>query len=161
MPLKLMRHALSWFAVCAFAACASHDDAPAAPAHAAKVQAPVALTIEASGSHGEVDVKLAVRATAAIGSALARFVLPAGVDLVIGKVEQELGTLASGDERQVTVRVRIPEAFAGTLAAGVDCRMSANASLHKGVILALGAPAAEVPGRVTPDGVRLQPARRK
>lgn len=152
---------VTWSLVALAGACASHDDGvevvPDKPAPE-KLQAPVELTLAATANGGQYDVKLTVKATAAIPSAQARFVPPAGARLASGKLEQDLGPLAAGDERQVAIRIQLPDTFAGNIAAGVDCHMSAGVQLHKGTVVVLGTPATD-PGRVTPDGVHLQPAR--
>lgn len=148
-------------------ACASkaHDDVVAHPVthpedelHT-KPRAPLELDLTVDAPTGPAEVTLAIRATARVPRATARFVLPDGVHLVDGKPEQELGALAAGEERRVTIRVGIAADIVANIAAGVDCHLTDTVVLHAGRVVAIGSrtPDPGDPGRVTPDGVWLTP----
>jgi hypothetical protein len=151
------------------ASCASRgDDEPREPAAAAaleenggKARAPVELELVACGSPDALTLTLRVRTTNAIPRAVARFVLPDGVVVVSGEVEQELGALSDGETREASIVVRAPAARA-VLGGGVDCHMHPGVKLYRATQLELGV---EVP---TPDprrpglereGLRATPAR--
>lgn len=159
---------LSWVA------CASRtDEGPSRPAAAPptvepardpgkKVRAPVALTLTPAGTPDALTLTLRVEATADIPHAVARFTLPEGVALVSGPLEQELGALARGGVRVVSIVVRTPRGGAPMIAAGVDCHLSAGVKLYGVTHLELTRPTL-TPGpseRVLEgDGIRARPAR--
>ncbi|MCC6624991.1 MAG: hypothetical protein IT385_27335 [Deltaproteobacteria bacterium] len=127
-----------------------------------KVRAPVELALTAEGARDALSLTLAVRATADVPRAVARFTLPDGVTLVAGALEHELGARARGSETRVSVVVRVPADLAVTMFAGVDCHLSPGVKLYGVTRLTLGAPIVEppVPDRIIPrDGLRATPAR--
>ncbi len=131
------------------------------PADGKKVRAPVELALSASGSRDALTLSLRIKATADIPRAVGRFVLPAHVVPVSGSLEQELGALARGAERTMTIVVRAPAADTQMIAAGVDCHLSEGVKLYGVTQLTLDAALPE-PGRdrVLDGGdVRASPAR--
>lgn len=147
----------------AWPACASNaSEAP--PPQSGKTGAPVVLALASSAPFGEADVTLSVRAGADIPRAVARFVLPPGVMLVAGALEQELGSLARDELRAVVIRVQIPARGRFMLAAGVDCHLGERMKLHGSITTTVGAPEVgpTVPERVDQrEPVRPTLARRK
>jgi len=158
-------------------ACATPDPQPARPdptgaadpsgptgpidaAPADKPRAPVALFLTAGGQRDALTLTLVVRATADIPRAVARFTLPADVEVVSGALEQDLGARPAGSETTVTLVVAAP-ATTAVLFAGVDCHLTSGVKLYGVTELTLAAP--KPPGRdgvgPSPDGVRATPAR--
>ena len=129
-------------------------------AHGSKVSAPVQVDLSYTilPAFGQLQVTLAISATSDVPRAVARVVLPPGATLVSGKLEEDLGPLAAGEQRTLFVAIEAPPS--GTLAAGVDCHMTSTVKLHRAASLELG-PKAKDPTEVIDggdkgEGVRMQ-----
>lgn len=128
---------------------------------ASKASAPVAdVRLATSGKSGTVEVTLSFEATDDIPRAVARVVLPDGVEHVSGELERDLGAIARGERHTMTITATIPSQGLHLLAGGVDCHLSEGVKLHGGATLSLGSDDADkTPPRVIEDeevgGVRM------
>ena len=116
----------------------AHDTAR--PVDNAKLMAPVQLTLTASDKAGVVEAQLAIEATADLPRAIVHFKLPAGMNLVAGEIDQELGPMTRGERKQVAIQVRVAPRGQHELAAGVDVVIGDGMKLHRSATIALGRP---------------------
>ena len=114
-------------------------EGPSTEGPTTKVRAPVELALTAAGPHDALVLMLRIRATADIPRAVARFTLPAGVVMVAGQLEQDLGPLVQDAVATVTITVRVPPEARPMLVAGVDCHLSPGVKLYGVTQLTLGA----------------------
>lgn len=112
-----------------------------------KLQAPVELKLDTSGTAQALTATLTFTAKAPIQRATARFVPPAGARVLQGKLEVDLGPLSQGETRQIAVLLSMDD-LSGELAAGVDAQLNQSSRLHKGTVVTLG------------SGARVDPTRR-
>lgn len=96
-----------------------------------KVAAPVALAVASSARNGRVDVVLNVRALSNARRGVARIVLPAGVTLVSGAREVELGALHAGTAQDLKVTLAVPAKGRFQIFSGVDVYISSGILLHR------------------------------
>jgi len=126
---------------------ASDPQAMANPAEA-KISAPAQVSLTSSAKSGTVVVTLNITPQADIPRGVARIVLPAGVQLVSGQVQGELGALKKGVAIQHQVTVEIPSTGQFQIFAGVDLHITSGIRLHKAAqVLVLGqsSPAQDTP----------------
>ena len=136
------------------------------PPAAEKTTPPVEVKLSTDKTTGRVVATAELTATADLPRVLARFVVPAGVTLVDGVAEVEVGKLANGERRSLSVTLEVPAEGQFLLAAGADLFMEPGVKLHRSATLNLGTEATRPPaGDVvrTPGGtgIRLSPAKKR
>ena len=131
---------------------------PAGPHRIEKTYAPLTLRMTSALRKGQTVVVLQVQADADVPNSHARIVLPSGVALVSGALEQDLGPIAKGQTASLTVEVQVPEQGAFTIAGGVEVTMSAARKLARSVVIELGdAPKAPAPRVIElPEGGKVR-----
>ena len=140
--------------------------APKADLHADKITPPAEVALRTDGTTGRVVATAEITATGNLPRVVARFVVPAGVTLVEGTAEVEVGKLAAGEKRSLTVTLEVPAEGRFLLAAGADLFMEPGIKLHRSTTTDLGDGTPDTPvGKVVrpPGGtrIRLSPARRR
>jgi hypothetical protein len=115
----------------------SNPSRPAQPA-SGKVSAPALVGLSVSRAVGDSVVVLRVQVTAAVPRVVARFVLPPAVRLVEGALEQDLGAMSSGQQREIRISVAIPAEGRFVIAAGADLHIASGIKLHKGDVISVG-----------------------
>jgi hypothetical protein len=103
-----------------------------------KLNAPAEVHLTTSGSRGEVQATLTMRATANIPRCVGRFVVPTGVTVTAGDREKDWGPVASGEQRQLQLTLLVPAQGSFVLAAGMDLYLSSGIRLHQGDAVQLG-----------------------
>jgi hypothetical protein len=107
------------------------DTPVSANTNEAKISAPVQVTLTSSAKSGTVVVTLSVQPKTDIPRGVARIVVPAGVKLVSGQAQMDLGPLKSGVAAQHQVTLEVPSTGQFQIFAGVDCHISSGIRLHK------------------------------
>ena len=108
------------------------------PVPKAKLSAPAEVQLTVSGTSGEVQATLSMRATADIPRCVGRFVVPAGVTVTAGDREKDWGPVASGEQKQLRLTLLVPAQGSFVLAGGMDLYLSSGVRLHQGDAVQLG-----------------------
>ena len=112
---------------------AAHPGAPQG-----KLHAPAEVHLTTSGTRGQVQATLTLRATADIPRCVGRFVVPAGVTVTAGDQEKDWGPVASGEQKQLQLTLLVPAQGSFVLAGGMDLYLSSGIRLHQGDAVQLG-----------------------
>lgn len=122
------------------AAGAATSAEPTAPTDAPqiKLSAPAEVHLTTSGTSGQVQATLSMRATADIPRCVGRFVVPAGVTVTAGDREKDWGPVASGEQKQLQLTLLVPAQGTFVLAGGMDLYLSSGVRLHQGDAVQLG-----------------------
>lgn len=105
---------------------------------AANLVAPVELQLTQAGSRSDLALTLEFQVTQDLQRVVARFVLPEGVQLLSGSLEQDFAGMQSGQSRTLAVHVKVPQSGDFVVAAGVDAYRAAGVRLHKSAVLQVG-----------------------
>jgi len=117
---------------------APNTAAPSGGAPKAKLNAPAEVHITTSGTRGQVQATLSMRATADIPRCVGRFVVPTGVTVVSGEREKDWGPVANGEQKQLQLTLLVPAQGSFVLAGGMDLYLSSGIRLHQGDAVQLG-----------------------
>ena len=104
----------------------------------AKLNAPAVVHLTTSGTRGQVQATLTMRATADIPRCVGRFVVPAGISVVSGEREKDWGPVANGEQKQLQLTLLVPAQGSFVLAGGMDLYLSSGIRLHQGDAVQLG-----------------------